>query len=71
MTHAIPQPKPPRVRRAPAGTVNNKPIPVRLLPVELKIIKEIAQREQRSMASVCRLALLRGLADYPHTQLAA
>lgn len=71
MTHATQQPKPPRIRRAPAGTVNNKPIPVRLLPAELERIKEIAQREQRSMASVCRLALLRGLADYQPSQLAA
>ena len=69
--HTLKPARPPRIRRAPAGTVKDKPIALRLLPAELKLIKELAQREQRSMAAVCRLALLRGLADYQPSQLAA
>ena len=61
--------RPPRIRRVPTGTVSEKPIALRLMPDELQLIKEIAQREQRSMASVCRLAMLRGLADYQKTGL--
>lgn len=64
-------PRPARQSRAPAGTVKDKPIALRLLPDERELIKELAQREQRSMAAVCRLALLRGLADYQPSQLAA
>lgn len=52
------------MRRAPTGAVSAKPIALRLLPAELQKIKEISLVEQRSMASVCRLAMLRGLDEY-------
>lgn len=58
--------KPPR--RVPDGAVSNKPIALRLLPAELAKVKQMAEREQRSMASVARLALLRGLADCERTK---
>lgn len=59
----------PRIQRVPTGTVSAKPIALRLMPEELQQIKEISRREQRSMASVCRLAMLRGLADYKQAGL--
>lgn len=55
-------------RRAPNGAVSNKPIALRLLPAELDKVKQVAAREQRSLASVARLALLRGLADCERTR---
>lgn len=55
-------------RRAPNGVVTNKPIPIRLLPAERARVEMLAVREQRSLASVCRLALLRGLADCERTE---
>ena len=61
--------RPPRIRRVPTGTVSAKPIALRLMPNELQQIKEISRREQRSMAAVCRLAMLRGLADYQQAGL--
>lgn len=54
-------------RRVPNGAVSDKPIAVRLLPEELKRVKARAKREQRSMASVLRLAALRGLAECERT----
>lgn len=60
-----PDSQPPR--RAPNGVVTNKPIPVRLLPAEREAIQDLAAREQRSLASVCRLVLLRGLAEGERT----
>ncbi|WP_143098211.1 hypothetical protein [Variovorax sp. OK605] len=62
-----------RVRRAPNGTVSDRPVAVRLHPEELERFKSLAAREQRSMASVLRLAALRGLeeCDRTNTPLAA
>lgn len=48
-------------KRVPNGVVSARPIALRLQPDELKRVKEKADREQRSMASVCRLAVLRDL----------
>jgi hypothetical protein len=53
----------PKFARSPDGVVTNKPIYLRLLPEEHAKIEKLAKREQRSLSSVCRLALLRGLAD--------
>lgn len=55
-------------RRAPNGVLSDKPIPVRLLPAERNELEELAKREQRSLASVSRLVLLRGLADCRRTK---
>ena len=56
-------------KRAAAGVVNNKPIGVRLKPDELQRVKQIAELEHRTMAAVCRLAILRGLTEYEHAGL--
>ena len=56
-------------RRVLPSAVNHKPIALRLLPEELEKVKEVALREQRSMASVCRLAFLRGFADSQKSNL--
>ncbi len=61
----------PRRKRADAGVVNNKPIGLRLKPEELQRVKEIADLEQRTMAAVCRLALLRGLANYEPSKVSS
>lgn len=55
-------------RRAPNGVVTKKPIPLRLLPAERAAVEKLAAQEQRSLASVCRLVLLRGLADCERTR---
>ncbi|MBU7573981.1 MAG: hypothetical protein KAF64_11550 [Hydrogenophaga sp.] len=52
---------PARRKRVPNGAISERPIALRLLPDELERAKEKADREQRSMASVCRLAVLRDL----------
>jgi hypothetical protein len=52
---------PARRKRVPNGAISERPIALRLLPDELERVKEKADREQRSMASVCRLAVLRDL----------
>lgn len=51
-------------KRAPAGVVTGKPIALRLLPDELDAIKHLAQAEQRPLANMCRLLVLRGLEDF-------
>jgi hypothetical protein len=56
-----------RMRRAPNGAVSDKPIAVRLHPGELERFKNLAVREQRSLASVLRLAALRGLDECDRT----
>jgi flagellar biosynthesis/type III secretory pathway protein FliH len=48
-------------KRVPNGVVSARPIALRLQPHELERVKEKADKEQRSMASVCRLAVLRDL----------
>ena len=57
------KPSPKTPRRAPTGVVTNKPIALRLLPEERVRVEKLARSEQRSLASVCRLALLNGLQD--------
>lgn len=61
--------KPERKTRTPSGVVKSQPIALRLMPGELEQIKRLAEREQRSLANVCRLAVLRGLANYEKTGL--
>ena len=48
-------------KRVPNGVNSSRPIALRLTPVELEHVKARAERERRSMASVCRLAVLREL----------
>lgn len=58
----MPQTKsaPPR-KRVPNGVNSARPIALRLTTAELERVKEWADREHRSMASLCRLAVLREL----------
>lgn len=51
----------PSRKRVPNGVNSSRPIALRLTPAELAHVKAWAEREQRSMASVCRLAVLREL----------
>lgn len=48
-------------KRVPNGVNSSRPIALRLTPAELERVKAWAEREHRSMASVCRLAVLREL----------
>ena len=48
-------------KRVPNGVQSARPIALRLKPSELELVKQVAEKEHRSMASVCRLAVLRGL----------
>jgi hypothetical protein len=48
-------------KRVPNGVNSSRPIALRLTPFELEHVKERARLEHRSMASVCRLAVLREL----------
>ncbi|WP_439587683.1 hypothetical protein [Hydrogenophaga sp.] len=50
-------------KRVPNGVDSARPIALRLKPSELELVKQRAQKEHRSMASVCRLAVLRGLGN--------
>lgn len=52
---------PVRRRRSVAGVVNDKPIALRLRPEERQAIEKLAKADNRSMASLCRLALIKGL----------
>lgn len=52
---------PPPRKRVPNGVNSARPIALRLTTAELQRVKERADREHRSMASVCRLAVLREL----------
>ena len=54
----------PSLKRAPNGVVSDRPIALRLLPADMIKVKEVATAEKRSLASVARLAMLRGLAEY-------
>lgn len=55
-----------RVKHKPDNAVSTQ-IGLRLMPDELEQVKEIANREQRSMAFICRLAVLRTLSNYQKT----
>ncbi|MCW5669118.1 MAG: hypothetical protein KIT86_05615 [Hydrogenophaga sp.] len=48
-------------KRVPNGVNSSRPIALRLTPAELQRVKERANLEQRSMASICRMAVLREL----------
>jgi hypothetical protein len=54
----------PRLERAPAGVLTNKPIGLRLKPDELQKVQTYAAHEHHTLAAFARLAMLRGLAEY-------
>jgi len=58
----MPQTKsaPPR-KRVPNGVNSARPIALRLTTAELERVKQWADREHCSMASLCRMAVLREL----------
>lgn len=53
--------------RAPHGVVTNKPIGMRLLPEELTDFKEMCVKENRPMANMARLIVVRSLEHYKRT----
>jgi hypothetical protein len=59
-----------RKSRSPNGVVSDKPIPARFMPDELERVNQVADKEQRTAASIVRLATLRGLAEYDKDPLA-
>jgi hypothetical protein len=50
-----------RRRRSDAGVDNDRPIALRLKPEERQTIAALADADNRSMAAICRLAVLAGL----------
>lgn len=50
-----------RRRRSDAGVDNDRPIALRLKPEERQTIALLADADNRSMAAICRLAVLAGL----------
>jgi hypothetical protein len=48
-------------RRSPIGVESEKPIGLRLLKEERAIVEEMAEAEVRSLASMSRLLVLKGL----------
>lgn len=54
-------------KRAPQGVVTAQPIALRLLPSELDEVKQLAAREQRPLANLCRLIVVRAMEQYQKT----
>ena len=54
-------------KRAPHGVVTNKPIGLRLLPQELTDFKALCVRENRPLANMARLIVVRSLEHYQRT----
>ena len=67
---STPKTKQVRRTRSPNGMVKEKPVAVRFALEEHTLISDLADKEQRSVASVVRLATLRGLAEYEKDRLA-
>jgi len=53
--------------RAPHGVVSSKPIGLRLLPQELNDFKALAEKEDRPLANMARLIVVRALHHYQRT----
>ncbi len=53
--------------RAPHGVVTNKPIGLRLLPQELTDFKALCAKEERPLANMARLIVVRSLEHYQRT----
>lgn len=54
-------------KRAPHGVVTTKPIALRLLPQELIDFKELAEKEERPLANMARLIVIRAMSHYKRT----
>jgi hypothetical protein len=54
-------------KRAPHGVVTTKPIGLRLLPQELNDFKALAEKEDRPLANMARLIVVRALNHYLRT----
>ena len=54
-------------KRAPHGVVTNKPIGLRLLPQDLTDIKALCAKEERPLANMARLIVVRSLEHYQRT----
>lgn len=49
--------------RAPNGVLTNKPIALRMLPEEIAKVSAMAARENRPMANMCRVLVLKAIAQ--------
>ena len=47
--------------RAPSGVASKTPIALRMLPDELERVRAMATRENRPMANMCRVLVLRAM----------
>ena len=54
-------------KRAPHGDETAKPIAIRLLPQEMNAFKAIAEKEERPLANMARLIVVRALHHHQRT----
>lgn len=54
-------------KRAPHGVTTPRPIAMRLLPQELSEFKALAEKEERPLANMARLIVVRALEHYQRT----
>ncbi|MBS0501132.1 MAG: hypothetical protein JSR74_12515 [Proteobacteria bacterium] len=54
-------------KRAPHGVKTAQPIAMRLLPQELEAFKAMAEKEDRPLANMARLIVVRALNHYQRT----
>ena len=54
-------------KRAPHGDETAKPIAIRLLPQELSAFKALAEKEERPLANMARLIVVRALNHHQRT----
>lgn len=50
--------------KSPKGVLSRQPIPLRLMPAEVKKLKDFADRDARSVSAFARLAVLRGIEHF-------
>ena len=69
------------VTRSPRGVLSSKPVYMRLMPEERRLLEELSAAQNRSTSSVARLIYLEGIENYkakttseatqPHSTLCA
>ncbi|UEP52049.1 hypothetical protein LMA00_21720 [Burkholderia ambifaria] len=52
------------VTRSPRGVLSSKPVYMRLMPDERRVLEELSAAENRSTSSVARLIYLEGIEQY-------
>lgn len=53
-----------RIKRSPQGVLSSKPVYMRLMPDERRILEELSASQNRSTSSVARLIYLEGVERY-------